>query len=146
MTSSHFETALQAGMNAIRTVAGAPITYAQGGFTLTISNAVQGRTLKTTIEVGEEEQIVEVADWLIEVVDLAGIIPAAGDIITRVIDGSTYVWTVETRGMGETEWDWSDTSRTTYRIRTRKDGASAYEVSNPTGYDLAGNELLGPNR
>jgi len=138
---SHFETAIKAGLTAIRAIAGSPVTYTQGATTLTIDQAVQASTQKLPIEVGGNEQVVEVADWLIKVTDMAGITPASGDIITRVIDGSTYTWTVETRELGETEWDWSDTSRSTYRIRSRKDGASAYEVSEPTGFDLAGNEL-----
>jgi len=97
--------------------------------------------MKLPIDVGGAEQVVEISDWLIRVSDLAGLTPASGDIIVRVIDGTTYTWSVETRELGETEWDWSDTARTTYRIRARKDGASAYEVSEPTGFDLAGNEL-----
>ena len=138
---SHFETAIKAGLTAVRTIAGSPVTYAQGATTLTIDNAVQGATMKLPIEVGGSEQVVEISDWLIKVSDLAGLTPASGDIITRVIDGTTYTWSVETRELGETEWDWSDTSRSTYRIRARKEGASAYEVSKPTGFDLAGNEL-----
>lgn len=139
--SSHMEKALQACMTAVRKVQGSPVTYAQGETTLTISNAVQGRTLKDTIDIGETEQVVEIADWLIKVTDLVNLTPASGDIITRVIDGTTYTWTVEARDLGETPWDWSDTSRTTYRIRSRKDGDSAYEVSEPTGFDLQGVEL-----
>lgn len=128
-------------MTAVRTLCGSPVTYTQGATTLTISQAVQGNTLKSTIEVGSAEQVVEIADWLIRVTDMAALTPASGDIIVRVIDGTTYTWTVEARDYGATEWDWSDTSRTTYRIRSRKDGESAYEVSEPTGFDLAGNEL-----
>jgi hypothetical protein len=138
---SFFETAISAGLTALRGIAGSPVTYTQGATTLTISNAVQGATMKLPIDVGGAEQVVEISDWLIRVSDLAGLTPASGDIIVRVIDGTTYTWSVETRELGETEWDWSDTARTTYRIRARKDGASAYEVSEPTGFDLAGNEL-----
>ena len=139
--SSFFEKGIQACLQGVRSVAGSPVTYAQDSTTLTIDKAVQGMTSKDTIDIGETEQVVEVADWLIKVTDLAGLTPSAGDIITRVIDGTTYTWTVEARELGETPWDWCDTSRTTYRIRSRKDGASAYEVSEPTGFDLAGNEL-----
>ncbi len=130
-------------MTAIRTVAGSSVTYTQGATTLTISNAVQAGTGKSNIDIGDTEQVVEVADWLIKVSDLAGLVPASGDIIVRVIDGTTYTWSVEAMDVGETEWDWADTSRTTYQIRSRKDGASAYEVSQPTGFDLAGDELRG---
>jgi len=42
--------------------------------------------------------------------------------------------------LGETEWDWSDNAKSQFVIHTRKDGA--YEVSQPTGFDLSGNELL----
>ena len=139
--SSPLEFALQAGMSATRVLAGASVSYTQGATTLTIDQAVQGQTGKATIEVGEAEQVVEIADWLIKVSDMSGLTPAGGDIIVRVVDGTTFTWTVEARNIGETECDWSDTSRTTYRIRTRKDGAAAYEVSKPTGFDLAGNEL-----
>jgi len=137
------ENALQAGMAALRTMSGVPVTYTSGATVLSISNAVQGDTRKGTIEVGGDEQVVEIADWLIAVKDFEslGSTPNEGDTIARVISGTTYTWTVEHRDMGETHWDWSDTSRTQYRIRTRKDGAGAYEISQPTGFDLGGNEL-----
>ncbi len=92
---------------------------------------------------GGTEQIVEMCDWLIPVSALSALndTPDPADTIARVIDGKTYTWTVEHRELGQSHWDWSDTSRTQYRIRTRKDGAAAYEVSNPTGFDISGNEI-----
>ena len=140
--STPLEKAVQASLTAVRRIHGAPVTYSRGATTLTISRAVQGRTGKVTIEVGGAEQVVEVADWIIKVTDLASLYPPEnGDVIVRTVEGATYTWTMEPMSIGETSWDWSDTSRTTVRIRSRKDGADAYEVSNPTGFDLAGNEL-----
>jgi len=43
--------------------------------------------------------------------------------------------------MGLSHWDWSDTGRTQYRIRTRADGATAYTVVKPNGFDLSGTEM-----
>jgi hypothetical protein len=141
--SSAFETAIQAGLAAARQVAGSSITYGRGETTLTVTDAVQGETRKGVIDVGGSEQIVEMCDWMIEVSALSGLsdTPDPEDTITRVIDGTTYTWTVEHRELGQSHWDWSDTSRTQYRIRTRKDGATAYEISKPTGFDISGNEL-----
>jgi len=140
--STPLEKAVQISLKAVRRVAGAPVTYSRDATTLTISQAVQGRTSKVNIDIGGAEQVVEAADWLIKVTDLSTLAPPeAGDIIVRTVEGVTYTWTVETLEMGEVEWDWSDTARTAYRIHTRKDGASAYEVSEPTGFDLSGAEL-----
>jgi len=143
MSASAFESAIQAGMAAARLVAGASVTYSRDSTTITIADAVQGETRKGIIDVGGAEQIVEMCDWLIEVSALATLndTPNPEDTISRVIDGTTYTWTVEHRELGQSHWDWSDTSRTQYRIRTRKDGAAAYEVSTPTGFDISGNEL-----
>ena len=144
---SVFEQAIRTGLSAIRSNAGSPITYMQTstGVSITIDDAVQGRTRKDNISVGGAEQVVETADFLVKVERFEALgdtdIPEPGDLITRVIDGVTYTWTVEARDFGETAWDWSDTSRDTYRIRTRKDGDGAYEVSQPSGFDLSGNEL-----
>ena len=141
--SSAFETAIQAGMAAARLVAGASVTYSRSATSITVANAVQGETRKGVIDVGGTEQVVEMCDWLIEVSALAalGDTPDPEDTISRVIDGTTYTWTVEHRELGQSHWDWSDTSRTQYRIRTRKDGAAAYEVINPSGFDISGNEI-----
>ena len=138
-----FDTAIQAGMATARQIAGSSVTYTRGATVITISDAVQGETRKGVIDVGGSEQVVEMCDWLIEVNALGSLAdtPDPADVIARVIDGTTYTWTVEHREIGETHWDWSDNTRTQYRIRTRKDGTGAYEVSKPTGFDLAGNEL-----
>jgi hypothetical protein len=136
------EKAVQVSLKAVRKVAGAPVTYSRGETTLTISQAVQGRTSKVNIDIGGAEQVVEAADWLIKVTDLSSLAPPeAGDLIVRTVEFVSYTWTVETLEMGEVEWDWSDTARTAYRIHTRKDGVSAYEISEPTGFDLSGAEL-----
>jgi hypothetical protein len=58
-----------------------------------------------------------------------------------VIDGTTHTYTVENMDMGLSHWDWSDTGRTQYRIRTRADGATAYTVVKPNGFDLSGTEM-----
>ena len=136
------EKAVQVSLKAVRKVAGTPVTYSRGETTLTISQAVQGRTSKVNIDIGGAEQVIEAADWRIKVTDLSSLAPPeAGDLIVRTVEGVTYTWTVETLDFGEVEWDWSDTARTAYRIHTRKDGVSAYEISNPTGFDLSGVEL-----
>ena len=88
-----------------------------------------------------QETVVELVDWLIDAAALTIGIPAIGDIISRDIDGTTYAYTVEQLEMGLSHWDWSDTGRTQYRIRTRKDGAAAFVVSTPNGFDISGNEI-----
>ena len=140
---SVLENAIQAGLTAARSVAGAAVTYSRTGTSITVSNAVQGETRKGVIDVGGSEQIVEMCDWLIEVAALADLsdTPDPGDTIARVINGTTYTWTVEHRELGQSHFDWSDTARTQYRIRTRKDGAAAYEINQRSGWDISGNEI-----
>jgi hypothetical protein len=140
---SLFENAVKVGLQVTREVFGIPITYTRGSTTLTISNALQGYTSKQSIEVGQAEQVVEVQNWYIAVSDLAGLAPPRrGDLITRYIGKTPHIFSVETTDLGETEWDWVDTGKTQYTIKTRRDGAGAYEVSEPTGFDLAGDEIL----
>ena len=139
---SPHERALNYGLSVTRNSFGVPVTYTRGATTLTISSALQGETLKGAIDVSGTEQIVELQDWLLAVSDLGSLWPPTpGDLITRNIDGTDNTFTVEYRQAGESLWDWSDTGKTQVRLRTRKDGASAFEVSEPTGFDISGNEI-----
>ena len=141
---SPHEQALNVALAATRQFHGVPITYARGATVLTIDRALQGETLKGTIEVGGTEQVVELQEWYVSVPDLLPLAesePKLGDIITRIIDGVSYVFTVEAMFTGQSHWDWSDTGKTQYLIRTRKDGEKAYEVSKPSGFDISGNEI-----
>lgn len=139
---SPFERALSTGLRVTRNAVGVPVTYLRGATSLTISNAVQGYTSKQSIDVGGTEQVVETIEWNIGVNELSALgPPESGDIITRVVQGVSHVFSVECLSLGETAWDWSDPGRTQYKISSRKDGASAFEVSEPTGFDLAGGEL-----
>ena len=140
---SPFERAISNGLQTTRYFMGVPIVYTRGGTSLTISRALQGTTHKRSIEVGETEQVVQFQQWHIGVLDLSPLgPPERGDLITRVIDNVTHVFSVEAIALGETEWDWSDVAKTQYIINTRKSGDSAFEVSEPTGFDLSGNPLL----
>lgn len=139
---SPHERAVRTGLNTARRYGGVPVTYSRGATTLTVNNALQSTTVKANIEVGGEEQVVETQLWLIAVNDLASLgTPEVGDIIARNIQGTVYSFTVETLDFGDVAWDWTDTGKTQFAINTRKDGASAYEVSEPNGFDLQGNEL-----
>ena len=140
------ENAIGVMLDATRSIHGAEVTYARGGTSATIKDAVQGATLKDVIDMGGPEILVETTDFLIKVDRLSALFgpPEPGDIITRIIGDTTMTWTVETRRLATTPWDWSDTARTTYRITCRKDGDAAFEVSVPTGFDLAGDEVRGP--
>lgn len=135
-----FESAITAGLKMIRRTAGVAVTVTRGATTITISDAVQGQSQKQIID-ENAESVVEAVDWLISVAAYTLGSPQIGDIITRKINGTAYTWTVESPGMGVSCFDWSDTQRTTYRIRTRKDGASAFELVTPNGFDLSGAEM-----
>ena len=141
---SPFERALAQSIGHMRNSFGVPVTYTRGATTLTIQNALQGATSKKSIESDNnyEETVVETQEWLIALEDLASLAPpAVGDLIVRNIEGTTYTFTVETLELGEVAWDWSDNGKTQYRIMARKDGASAYEVSEPNSFDISGNEM-----
>jgi len=135
-----FESAIAAGLKMIRRTAGVAVTVTRGATTITISDAVQGQSQKQIID-ENAESVVEAVDWLISVAAYTFGQPQIGDIITRNINGTAYTWTVESPGMGVSCFDWSDTQRTTYRIRTRKDGAAAFELVTPNGFDLSGLEM-----
>ena len=136
---SAFERALSAGLNASRRVAGTEVLVTRGASTITVSFAIQGQTSKVPIG-ADTESTVDAADWFISAAAYTFGVPAVGDIITRVIDGTTYTYTVETPDFGMQCWDWSDTAKTQYRIHSRKDGASAFDISKPNGFDLSGTE------
>jgi hypothetical protein len=141
MSLSPFERAIKTGLKVTRQTQGVPVTYRRNSTNIKIKHALQGRTDKQTIDVGGEEQVIETQDWYIAVEDIASLgNPQRGDLIIRKLDGVTYTFSVECRMLGETEWDWSDNAKSQFVIHTRKDGA--YEVSQPTGFDLSGNELL----
>ena len=135
------ERALKSGLAAARRLAGASVTYSRGATTLTISKAVEGTTRMGTLGHVGEEMVVELVDWMIDAAALTMGPPQVGDTISRNISGTVYTYTVENLEMGLSHWDWSDTGRTQYRIRTRKDGGTAYTVSTPNGFDISGNEM-----
>ena len=142
MARSPHERALKAGLDATRRSHGVDVTYSRGASTLTVSRALQGDTFKTSIEVSGAEQVVETQQWLIGVADMGTLAPPqVGDLIKRTIDGTEHVFSVEGLNPGVAPWDWSDTGKTQYEIQTRKDGAAAFEVTNPSGFDLAGEEI-----
>ena len=139
---SLFERTVKLGLQLTRNVTGASVIYQRGATSLTISNAIQGYSSKQPIEVGGAEQVVEVQHWHIAVIDLAGLAPPQrGDLIIRYIDRVPHIFSVETLNLGEVEWDWADNAKSTYDITTRRDGA--YDISEPTGFDLSGNEIFG---
>ncbi len=141
---SPFENALKAGLDATRYAHGVQITYKRGGLSRTISKAIQGYSRKREIEVGDEEILVEYQQWHIAVADLAAFgIPQVRDKITRYsdADGSTRTFTVEQLDLSESCFDWADIGRTHYLIQTRLDGDDAFEIINPSGFDLAGNPI-----
>ena len=81
------------------------------------------------------------ADWLIPVASYTLGVPEIGDTITRTVNGVAYTYTVESMDYGQSPWDWSDTAKTQYRIKTRKDGSSAFGVTEPNGFDVSGGEM-----
>jgi hypothetical protein len=137
---SAFENAITAGLKMSRRVAGVSVTVTRGVTTITVDKAIQGQTQKRPLQ-ENSETTVDSADWFISVAEYTLGTPAVGDIITRVIDGTSYVYTVETPDYGMQCWDWSDTAKTQYRIHSRKDGGSAFDVSKPNGFDLSGTEM-----
>lgn len=138
---SPFELALRAGLRASRQVAGVSVTYVRGATTLTVSKAIPGDLRQEVLPQDGVEAVVEFTDWRIEAAALTLGEPAIGDTIARVIDGVTHAYTVESPGIGLKHWDWSDSSRSQYIIRTRKDGATAFDVTTPNGFDLSGGEI-----
>jgi len=133
------ERAIAAGLALSRGVAGDSITITRGASTIT-ATAVQGQTQKLVID-ENSESTVDAVDWLIPVTAYTLGVPAIGDIITRNLNGTTYTYTVEALQFGQQAWDWSDTGKTQYRVRTRKDGGAAFDVVTPNGFDVSGNEM-----
>ena len=138
--ASALESAIGAGLKMIRRTAGVSVTVTRGASVVTIADAVQGQSQKVVVD-ETSETVVEACDWLVSVASYTLGTPAVGDIISRTVNGVSYTWTVECPAMGIPPFDWSDTSRTTYRIHARKDGAAAFEVITPNGFDVSGNEM-----
>ena len=144
LNRSPFERALARGLDITRKTQGVEITYSRGSTVLTISKAIQGYSRKREIEVGDEEILVEYQQWHIAVADLAPLgLPQVGDNITRYsdADGITRTFSVQPLELGESHFDWADIGRTQFNIETRLAGPQAFEVINPTGFDLSGNEM-----
>ena len=141
MVGTAFESALQAGMAAQRLLAGDAVTVSRGATTITVSDAIQTSTRFEVLDGSGLAAVVEAVEWLIDVNAYTLGEPAIGDLIARVIDGTTYTYTVEHPGQGINVFEYSDTSRTQYRIRSREDGATAYTVTKPNGFDISGTEI-----
>lgn len=141
MALSPHELALRAGLRASRQFAGVAVTYSRDASSLSILKAIQGTTRYATLSHTGTEIVVELVDWLIDEVALTLGTPEIGDTITRVLDDASYVYTVEQPEMGLSHWDWSDTGRTQYRIRTRKTSPAPVIDSKPNGYDIRGEEI-----
>lgn len=137
---SILESAITAGLALTRTAAGVPVTVSRGATTITVSNAIQGETQKAPLG-ADTEVTVDYADWLIPVASYTLGTPEIGDTITRTVNGTAYTYTVESMDYGQSPWDWSDTAKTQYRIKTRKDGGSAFDVTEPNGFDVSGGEM-----
>ena len=136
-----FELALQAGMSAARCLAGDSVTYSRGASTATVSNAVQTKTEFEVLDGSGVAAVVEAVEWLVAVADLPFGEPQVGDTITRVVGGTSHTYTVEHPGQGVSHFEYTDTGRTQFRIRTREDGLTAFTVTKPNGFDLSGNEI-----
>lgn len=142
MSLSPHELALKAGLAVSRRFAGVSVTYTRGATTVTVNKAIQADIEYATLSQDGSESVVEVIPWLIDVASLVGLFPPQqGDTIVRTIDDTDHTYTVENLSIGQSHWDYSDTGRTQVRIRTRLDGAAAYEITKPSGFDLSGNEM-----
>ena len=144
LNQSPFERALQTGLDATRYTHGVEIIYKRGDTSRTISKAIQGYSRKREIEVGDEEILVEYQQWHIAVADLAAFgRPQVGDKVVRYSgpDASFRSFSVEQLDLSESAYDWADIGRTHYLIETRLDGPDAFEIINPSGFDISGNEL-----
>ncbi len=137
---SILESAITAGLALTRTAAGVSVTVSRGASTITVSNAIQGETQKAPLG-ADTEATVDFADWLIPVASYTLGVPEIGDTITRTVNGVAYTYTVESMDYGQSPWDWSDTAKTQYRIKTRKDGGNAFDVTQPNGFDVRGEEM-----
>ena len=142
MTRSLVERALRAGLRGLGRVHGVSVTYVRDSTTLTISNAIPVDQEFVTLADSGQEAVVEVLDFLIDSTLLTTGEPQIGDVITRVIDGTSHAYSVECPAPGVLHWEISETHRGWYRIHTREDGT--YTLPEYNDFDLAGNELRYP--
>lgn len=141
MGLSIHELAVKVSLRSARLIEGTSVTYTRGATTITINHAIQSGIEYTTLSQDGSEAVVEVVPWLIDRAALTLGEPQVGDLITRTVNDVARVYTVEFLGIGQNFWDWTDTSQTQYIIRTREDGAAAYKITQPNGFDLAGEEM-----
>jgi len=101
------------------------VTYTRGAQSATLTawvgNTLFARTLDepgASVVWGERDYFIEVADLVLGGVAVQ---PARGDKITETIDGTTFVFELQTP-TGEPAWRYSDADRTRYRVHTKKAG------------------------
>jgi len=142
MTRSLVERALKVGLRAASRVMGVSVTYTRGATTLTIADAIPIDQEFGGLANSGTEAVVDVIDWMIEASLLTTGIPAVGDVITRVIDGTSYAYSVECPSPGVLHYEISETHRGYYLIHTREDGT--YQDVEYNDFDLAGDEMRYP--
>jgi len=121
---------------------GVSVTYTRGATTLTISNAIPLDQEFGSLADSGSEAVADSLGWMIDSSVLTTGEPQVGDIITRVIDGTSYVYSVESPSPGVLHWEISETYRGWYRIHTREDGT--YKAVTYNDFDISGSEMEYP--
>ena len=142
MTRSLVERCLKVGLRAASRVMGVSVTYTRGATTLTISNALPADQEFAGLADSGSEAVADSIDWLIDASLLTTGEPQVGDLIARVIDGTTYTYSVECPSPGVLHWELSETHRGWYRVHTREDGT--YKAVEYNDFDVSGNEVRYP--
>jgi hypothetical protein len=105
----------------VQAAAGVSVLYVRGETTLPLTVIVGRTAFSSNVADGPRVSWGE-RDYLVEAADLTVGIPALGDRITEVIDGTTTVFEIVTPDTGEPAWRWSDQGRTRWRLHVKKVG------------------------
>lgn len=98
------------------------VTYARGATTLTITDALVGRSILSSNQQGAARVVRTERDYLIPAASMGALgTPAEGDRITETINGTATTFKVLTPPTGEPAVRFSDeATRTTYRVHTKR--------------------------
>ena len=117
-----FQDAIANGLASVRRVAGTTVSYHRDALSVVLT-AAAGTPRDIVDDYNEVQIAAGERDWLIAsadlVLDASPILPVSGDRIHETVGVATYVWEVLPID-GETCFIWSDATRTTMRVHTKR--------------------------
>ncbi len=104
----------------VQAAAGVAVTYTRGATSLSLTAVVGNTLFAAAAEPGGARVLWGERDYLVIADDLTLGVPAEGDRIAEVIDGTTVTFEVMPTDTGEPAFRYSDPQRTVWRLHCKK--------------------------